>query len=811
MPISLPLTDALGTLFVVLVVMLLAPLAAEKLRLPSLLGLVLAGLLIGPSGFRLISGGANIEHAGSIATAYIFFLIGIGIDGSTLARGKGSRMGLRIFLASGLVGFSAAFFLLKMAPLPSLFIALLFGSETALSPSLREKGGFAGSDAGALVDSSLALTDLLRTSLFALLAALAQPSTVHWSASLGLTLAAALLIVLVMPRLAALFFKRAKPNESIDLLFILLLVFASAYICSLAGIQASTGTFIAGLLLGRFIPEGSALNRRLRFAGDLVFMPLFLIVFGMGIDMQAAAASPAFPSLLLLCLALAFGARLVLLIPEGGDSRSERLATYGFALGQGGSTLALVFIAERLRLASPALSLAAAIACIATSFASPLLARTAHRRLEQGADKGPAGGAQHSRIMVALANPASLRGLMELALALRRKDSREPLIPLAVIPESDENEVELAKEENLLAKAIVQANAAGAALSPTTRVAVNAAEGIKQAAAEFGASILILGWNRAPKLSQAFSGNIAARVIEERRELVVVAKLPHPLKECQRVALVLPPLVDKHTGFENALAALLPLLSYSGAHLTIYSTSPNGSAARLASSRLRSRGAAQIVELAAWKDLAKAASNETPSLFVIFCPRPGNTLWHPAIEKLPHLLGEDFPEASVLLFYLAEAPFEEGEKGEAPGEEELNIFDAASEAGRVMVGMEETAITDGIRVLLARDFGTDRKTLGRLTARFTEIAQKEPIELEPGVLLLHAHVPNIEEPRVYFGARPAGFRLLALEEPVRILVVLCAPEGQSPEAHLKVLGELAGLFTEKGLKDKLLSSDKGEK
>ena len=257
--------------------MLLAPLAAEKLRLPSLLGLVLAGLLIGPSGFRLISGGANIEHAGSIATAYIFFLIGIGIDGSALARGKGSRMGLRILLASGLVGFSAAFFLLKMPPLPSLFIALLFGSETALSPALREKDGLAGSDAGALVDSSLSLTDLSRTSLFALLAALARPSTVHWSASLGLTLAAALLIVLVMPRLAALFFRRAKPNESIDLLFILLLVFASAYICSLAGIQASTGTFIAGLLLGRFIPEGSALNRRLRFAGDLVFMEHLLI------------------------------------------------------------------------------------------------------------------------------------------------------------------------------------------------------------------------------------------------------------------------------------------------------------------------------------------------------------------------------------------------------------------------------------------------------------------------------------------------------------------------------------------------------
>lgn len=803
MPISLALNSALGTLFVVLIVMLLAPLAAEKLRLPSLFGLVLAGLLIGPSGFRLIAGGANIEHSGSIATAYIFFLVGIGIDASQIGRGSGARLGARILLASGLLGFLAAFFLLGLPPLPSLFIAILFGSETALAPSLREKSGLSGSEAAPLVDASLSLTDLARTGLFALLAAAARPSSRDWGASLGLCLAAALLIVLVLPRLAALFFRRAKPNESVELLFILLLVFASAYASSLAGLEASTGTFLAGLLLGRFIPAGSSLNRRLRFVGELVFMPLFLIVFGMDIDLGSALADPAFPALLALCLALAFGARLVLLLPAEGASRSERIAVYGLALGQGGSTLALVFLAERLGLAGAALPLAAAIACIATSFAAPLIARAARSRLEAGGG-GPAAGSRHPRIMVALANPASLRGLMELALALRKKESREPLIPLAIVPEADESEVELAKAENLLAKAIVQANAAGVPVSPETRVAVNAAEGIKKAAAEFGAGVLVLGWNRARKLTQAFSGNVAARVIEERRELAIVAKLGHPLKESQRVALILPPLVDKHPGFENGLSALLPLLSRGGSRLAIYSTSPNGSAAKQASVKLRSRSSAQIVELAAWKDLARATKGEAPNLFVIFCPRPGNALWHPAIEKLPHLLGEDFPEASILLFYLAEAQLPEapGEAEEGPKEESL--FDEASKAGRVMLDMEETAITDGIRALLSVDYGSDRKSLGRLSSRFTEIAQKEPIELEPGVLLLHAHVPGIEGPRVYFGARQAGFRLLALEEPVRVLVVLCAPEGQSPEAHLKVLGEIAGLFTEKGLKERLL-------
>lgn len=807
MPISLPLNDALGTLFVVLVIMLLAPLASEKLRLPSLFGLLLSGFLVGPSCLKLIGGGPEVEHIGSIGAAYVFFLVGASIDGAELSRGKGLKFGARLLLSSAALGFGASYLILRLAPLPSLFVALLFASETALSPSALEAAGLAESPAAGKVASSLSLTDLARASLFALLAALARPSSIHWSLSLGLTLAAALIITLLMPRAASLFFKRAKPNEAVELLFILLLVFASAYLCSLAGIEASTGTFLAGLLLGRFIPSGSALGRRLGFLGDLVFLPLFLIVFGMDIDLGAALASPALPGLVALCLCLAFCSRLVAFLPEGGERAPERLALYGLSLGQGGATLALVFLARRLDLAGPAFALAAALACIASSFAAPLIAKRASAGQAQAKAEGSVQAARHPRIMAALANPSSLRGLMELAMALRKKESREPLLPLAVVSEAEESEPELAKAENLLAKAIVQANAAGVAVSPVTKVAVNAAEGIKKAQGELGTSVLILGWNRSPRLSQALSGNVAARVIEGTRELVLVAKLARPLRDCQRAALVLPPLVERHPGFEGALSAILPLLSYTGAHLTIYSTSPSSAAAKQARARLRSRGQAQLVELGSWKELAKAAKSSPPNLFIVLSPRPGKSAWHPAIEKLPHLFADDFPEASILLCYLAEAPAPEGAKASPAARLERDLFEEARDAGRVMLGMEETAITDGIRALLSRDYGEDRRALGRLSSRFTEIAQREPIELEPGVLLLHAHVPGLECPRVYFGARPEGFRLLALEEPVRVLVILCAPEGQPPEAHLAVLGELSRLFKDRGLRERLLEKD----
>jgi mannitol/fructose-specific phosphotransferase system IIA component (Ntr-type) len=123
-----------------------------------------------------------------------------------------------------------------------------------------------------------------------------------------------------------------------------------------------------------------------------------------------------------------------------------------------------------------------------------------------------------------------------------------------------------------------------------------------------------------------------------------------------------------------------------------------------------------------------------------------------------------------------------------------DLFERALEAGRVRLGMPEASINDAIRELLRRHFESDRRSLAHLTALFTEIAQKQPIELEPGVLLLHAHVDEVAEPLVFFGARAEGLRILSLESPARLVVLLCAPASQGPEEHLRTLGEIARLL-----------------
>jgi mannitol/fructose-specific phosphotransferase system IIA component (Ntr-type) len=212
-----------------------------------------------------------------------------------------------------------------------------------------------------------------------------------------------------------------------------------------------------------------------------------------------------------------------------------------------------------------------------------------------------------------------------------------------------------------------------------------------------------------------------------------------------------------------------------------------------------------VIEIDSWKALAEVLGPSGASAgmaFVLFSARPGEAAWHPAIEKLPHKIGEDRPGIPLLLFYLPEgvppaAPSQaEGAPSQAKSAaacQDGDLFDRALAAGRVKSGIKETSINDAIRELLRCHYESDRRALGKLSAIFTDIAHKQPIELEPGVLLLHAHVEEASEPLVFFGARPEGLSLLSLEAPARLVILLCAPSSQSPEEHLRTLGEIARL------------------
>ncbi len=229
--------------------------------------------------------------------------------------------------------------------------------------------------------------------------------------------------------------------------------------------------------------------------------------------------------------------------------------------------------------------------------------------------------------------------------------------------------------------------------------------------------------------------------------------------------------------------------------------------------------------VASWRDVpaALAAQTSQNTSFVVLSSRPGEKTWNPGYERLPILLDAAFPDSAVALWFLPR-PLVEAHEAEhtdhhseklSPEGEKTNpatenhpwppIIATAWDAGRIMTDMHEAALVDAIRRLTDAVFPSDRGASGRLASEFSAVARKEPIELAPGVLLLHAHARGIVLPTLAIGARPSGWPLVALPASIKIAVALVSPEESGPEIHLEALTQIAAAFRNLGLAEQLLS------
>ncbi len=452
-----------------------------------------------------------------------------------------------------------------------------------------------------------------------------------------------------------------------------------------------------------------------------------------------------------------------------------------------------------------------------------------------------------SRILVALSKPSTALELLELAFSLRAAGSVEPVFPLAVVTENRESESGFSRAEDMLAEAMLKGHSSPVPLVPVTQVAANVSTGILQAAIEQRADTIVIGWHQPPRLEHAFFGSVIERVVAGGSAFTVVARLPDSgkrakpadtkrlLRKARHLCVIAPPMSDTHPGFGCAVRSLAALAANLQMRVTIATLSPHGgriSAAMETSGPFRGMRA---VEAPDWRSLADTLDHigsRNARVIAIISARLGQTSWHPAMERLLHLLGQRFSRDALLMAYLpspdsggrsAAASMDDpagasvGAAGASPAtpdaahtgltagpDRAAALLADAVVAGRVCLRMRDRAIADGIRQMLSAAFPSDRRAVAALGSVFTGIAQRSPIELAPGVVLLHARTPLVSREIVCFGSGTEGYRLSALDVPARVLVLICVPEQAAPEEHLATLGDIARLMAGRRLAHRLL-------
>ena len=285
-----PITNPTWIFLIVLVIILFAPLLFNRIRVPHLVGMILAGVLVGEHGLNILTRDSSFELFGKVGLYYIMFLASLEMDleGLKKNRTRGIIFGLITFSIPFILGYAVGNYVLGLQWEASLLFSCIISSHTLVAYPIVARYGLSRHDcvtiaiAGTMIALLLALLTLAGISA----SAKGDISTTFWF-SFGLKCAVyCLIIFFCYPRLTRAFFKRYSDNVT-QFTFVLALLIMSAALSELAGLEGLFGAFLAGLVLNRYIPRVSPLMNRIEFVGNALFIPYFLIGVGMLINVKS--------------------------------------------------------------------------------------------------------------------------------------------------------------------------------------------------------------------------------------------------------------------------------------------------------------------------------------------------------------------------------------------------------------------------------------------------------------------------------------------------------------------------------------------
>lgn len=436
-----PITDPVAIFLIILAIMLVAPLLFERLRLPGIVGLIVAGVLVGPHGFGLLERDSTIVLLGTVGLLFLMFMAGLetSLDDLKYNADKAVIFGLATFAVPMLLGV-AAMMLLGYPFLAAVLVASCFASHTLLALPIASKLGIMRSQS---VTATLGAT--LITNILALLVLAVVVKAHQGNLTLGFWLFLIPSLSLYtfatlwgIPRLGRWFFRRFGHDEGAEFTFVVATLFVVSYFAKLIEIESIIGAFLAGIAITQLIPQLSPLMNRIQFIGNTLFVPFFLISVGMlvnpGILFQESRS-------LLVSVVMVGVAIAAKLIPAWGSGKlfqfdfANTMVMFGLSVAQAASTLAAITVAYNIKLVDQ-LTVNGTIAMIlVTCIASPWITARWGQGMQSSStsvrQSQPSDGSQipKYRILVPVANPSTEDNLLQLALILA-KSSNGTLLPM---------------------------------------------------------------------------------------------------------------------------------------------------------------------------------------------------------------------------------------------------------------------------------------------------------------------------------------------------------------------------------------------
>jgi Kef-type K+ transport system membrane component KefB len=671
MNFSLPLQNPVLKFSIILFIILFAPLLLNKIRVPQLIGLIIAGAIVGPNGFHLLERESSVVLFGTVGLLYIMFLAGLEIDLGDFKKNKNKSIvfGLYTFLIPMTLGTLGGLYILKFNVMTSVLLASMFASHTLIAYPLISKLGIAKNKAVNITVGGTMITDTLALLVLAVIAGMAVGEiTNDFWIRLGVSMVIfASIVIFIFPLVGRWFFKNYEDNIS-QYIFVLGLVFLASFLAEAAGVEAIIGAFLAGLALNRLIPHTSPLMNRIEFVGNALFIPFFLIGVGMLIDFRVFFVDVQTIFVAVVMTVIATGSKFLasfLTQKTYNFTNSQRDVMFGLSNAQAAATLAAVLVGyeiilgetgdgQPIRLLDETVLNGTILMILVTCTIASFVAQRGGAKIaleEMENDTEGSGNTEGGeKILIPINYPENIEELINLAITIKSQNTKNGLVALNIIP-TDTNDVNLEKAaKKLLEKASIAASATDNQLTELVRYDSNIIQGITNVVKEQKISDVILGLHKKQGISGSFLGDLTEGVLSRINVTALIYRFTQPLNTIDRYFIIAPVGAEKEIGFPFWLLRVWNIGRNTGAKLVFY-----GSKALINYLKEVHRSHAleiEFREFSEWEDflIISRDMRENDALFIIMS-RKGEISYDPIMKNIPNYLNKYFQAYNYALVY----------------------------------------------------------------------------------------------------------------------------------------------------------------
>ncbi len=795
--VSLPIHDPVLIFALVMLIVLVAPLVFGKMRIPGIVGLIVAGAIVGPNGAGLLERDATMILLGTVGLLYLMFVAGIALDLNQFKKLKARSLtfGLVSFFVPQLLGIATGMYLLNFDLPAAVLLGSIVGSHTLLGYPIASRLGLTKNVAVTTTMGGTIVTDMLALLLLAVVTRYIEG--VHgilvWLSFIGLIVVFLVAVVAGLPRLGRWFMRATRNDRNLSFIFLVTALFVTAYLAQTVGLAPIIGAFIAGIVLNRLVPEVGPLMSRVEFVGEVFFIPFFLISVGMLVDFRSLAAGvDVWIAAILFTSAVGIGKLVAAKAAQFmfGHSREEGWLMFGLTVPQAAATLAVTLVGFNIGLFDQTVVNAVIVMILVTCIAGPSLVERFGRAValkEEGEPYRASDAPQ--RVLIPLANPATAHSLVDVALAIRRDGSQEPVYPLAVVSSRGGVAEQVAAGEKLVGEAVVHAVAADVPVIPMTRVDANPAQGIARAVAERRISHVVIGWGGPLPPKERIFGSVLDRLLDMIEETVFVARVSRPINTVQRIVLAVPPFAERESGFDDAVRDLKMMASRIGADLLVLATQTHLGGVQDHFAAAEPAVAMQVEALPRFDELLDRLSVvlSGEDLFVLLSARKNQASWRPDLDRLPRMFRQRYPDSDFVI--VRPSLFERDPDGGLL-EESASPIGASGEPASYGLAVEAADGEEALREML-RPAVSDDEAMGEIVSLLLQDLDDHRQEMGESILLLHTHTHHAPRQIRVAGTSREGIVFKGLSDPVRTVFLLVNPADLSPGSHLRALAQIA--------------------